>query len=57
MKTAGIIGGGGYTAGELIRILQYHPEVEIAYVYSNSQQGKEISETILNRRAVGSAVL
>lgn len=44
MKQVGIIGGGGYTAGELIRILQYHPEVEIAYVYSNSQQGKAISE-------------
>ncbi len=45
LKKAGIIGGGGYTAGELIRILQYHPKVDIAYVYSNSQKGKKISET------------
>jgi len=44
MIKAGIIGGGGYTAGELIRILNYHPEAEIAYVYSKSQQGKAISE-------------
>jgi N-acetyl-gamma-glutamyl-phosphate reductase len=44
MKKIGIIGGGGYTAGELIRILQYHPQVEISYVHSNSQQGKAISE-------------
>lgn len=44
MKQVGIIGGGGYTAGELIRILQYHPQAEIAYVYSNSQQGKPVSE-------------
>ena len=43
MKKIGIIGGGGYTAGELIRILQYHPQVEISYVHSNSQQGKAIS--------------
>lgn len=43
MIKAGIIGGGGYTAGELIRILLYHPEVEIAYVVSNSQAGKPVS--------------
>ncbi|MCB0630306.1 MAG: N-acetyl-gamma-glutamyl-phosphate reductase [Saprospiraceae bacterium] len=43
MKIAGIIGGGGYTAGELIRILQYHPEVEIAFVQSSSQTGKPVT--------------
>lgn len=42
MITAGIIGGGGYTAGELIRILTYHPEVELAFVHSNSQAGNPI---------------
>jgi N-acetyl-gamma-glutamyl-phosphate reductase len=41
----GIIGGGGYTAGELIRILQYHPEVEISFVQSASQAGKYVHET------------
>ncbi|MEM9928795.1 MAG: N-acetyl-gamma-glutamyl-phosphate reductase [Bacteroidota bacterium] len=40
----GIIGGGGYTAGELLRILVHHPEVEITYVQSESQQGKAIYE-------------
>lgn len=45
MKKAGIIGGGGYTAGELIRILQYHPEVEITFVHSKSQAGKPVSST------------
>lgn len=44
MKTVGIIGGGGYTAGELIRILLNHPEVEIKFVHSKSQQGKLVSE-------------
>lgn len=40
---AGIIGGAGYTGGELIRILLNHPDVEIAYAHSNSHAGKKIS--------------
>ena len=36
MIRAGIIGGAGYTAGELIRILVNHPECEIAFVQSIS---------------------
>ncbi|MCP9237075.1 N-acetyl-gamma-glutamyl-phosphate reductase [Lewinella sp. JB7] len=44
MKRVGIIGGGGYTAGELLRLLVHHPEVEIAVVESGSQAGKRISE-------------
>ena len=44
MIQAGIIGGGGYTAGELIRILSAHPEVELSYVYSDSQAGKKVYE-------------
>lgn len=35
----GIIGGAGYTAGELIRILINHPGVEIAFVHSSSNAG------------------
>ncbi|HOY20026.1 MAG TPA: N-acetyl-gamma-glutamyl-phosphate reductase [Haliscomenobacter sp.] len=45
MLKVGIIGGGGYTAGELIRILQYHPEVEISFVQSASQAGKYVYDT------------
>ena len=45
MIKAGIVGGGGYTAGELIRILLFHPEVELTSVLSNSQAGKVLSET------------
>lgn len=44
MIKAGIIGGAGYTAGELIRILISHPEVEIYSVMSGSHVGKPISE-------------
>lgn len=38
----GIIGGAGYTAGELIRILLQHPEVEINFIYSTSNAGNPI---------------
>jgi len=33
---AGIVGGAGYTGGELARILLNHPGVEIGFVHSNS---------------------
>ncbi len=36
----GIVGGAGYTAGELIRILLNHPAVEMDYVHSRSNAGK-----------------
>lgn len=39
MIQVGIIGGAGYTAGELIRILLNHPEAEIAFVQSSSNAG------------------
>ncbi len=39
MLRAGVIGGAGYTAGELIRLLLNHPEVEIAFVHSTSNAG------------------
>ncbi|MEX0721425.1 MAG: N-acetyl-gamma-glutamyl-phosphate reductase [Balneolaceae bacterium] len=42
MIKAGIIGGAGYTAGELLRILLHHPEVEIAGVLSNSHAGESL---------------
>lgn len=41
---AGIIGGAGYTAGELIRILINHPCVDISFVHSTSQSGLPISD-------------
>ena len=40
----GIIGGAGYTAGELLRILLFHPHVEIVFINSNSNAGKQISD-------------
>lgn len=41
----GIIGGAGYTGGELLRILINHPMVDIAFVHSNSQAGKPVYAT------------
>ena len=42
MIRAGIIGGAGYTAGELLRILVNHPQVEIAFVQSSSNAGNPL---------------
>jgi N-acetyl-gamma-glutamyl-phosphate reductase len=39
---AGIIGGAGYTGGELIRILINHPDVVISFVHSRSNAGKPV---------------
>ncbi|MBL7815502.1 MAG: N-acetyl-gamma-glutamyl-phosphate reductase [Saprospiraceae bacterium] len=43
MINIGIIGGAGYTAGELLRILLNHPSVNIRFVHSNSNAGNLLS--------------
>ena len=40
----GIIGGAGYTAGELIRLLINHPEAQIVFVNSESNAGNRLSD-------------
>ncbi len=40
----GIIGGAGYTGGELIRILLNHPQAKIAFVQSNSNAGNVLGK-------------
>ena len=44
MIKIGIIGGAGYTAGELLRILLNHPNAEIGFVQSTSNAGNRISD-------------
>lgn len=44
MIQVGIIGGAGYTAGELIRLLLDHPDVELCWVHSSSNAGKKVAE-------------
>lgn len=39
----GIIGGAGYTAGELVRLLINHPNAALDFVYSTSNAGNKIS--------------
>lgn len=44
MVRVGIIGGAGYTAGELIRILLNHPDAELSFVHSTSNAGNKLWE-------------
>ncbi len=43
MIKIGIIGGAGYTAGELIRLLVNHPMAEIVFINSTSNAGNKIT--------------
>ena len=38
----GIIGGAGYTGGELIRLLIHHPDVAVSFIHSRSNAGKAV---------------
>lgn len=42
MIKVGIIGGAGYTAGEMLRILLNHPEVDVHFVNSLSNAGNKL---------------
>jgi N-acetyl-gamma-glutamyl-phosphate reductase len=41
----GVVGGAGYTGGELLRLLVDHPHVTIDFVYSTTRAGKAVSDT------------
>lgn len=43
MIKAGIVGASGYTGGELLRILQHHPEVKISFAFSRHFGGQPVS--------------
>ncbi len=55
MIQAGIIGGAGYTAGELIRLLLNHSEVNLNFIYSTSNAGNKISD--IHQDLVGDSAL
>jgi len=44
----GIFGGSGYGGSELLRILLFHPNAEIAFVTANEQAGKAVSDVHRN---------
>jgi len=48
MKKIGIIGGTGYTGGELARLLSVHPNIEITAMTSRQSAGKKVSDTQTN---------
>ncbi len=55
MIQIGIIGGAGYTAGELIRLLLHHSKANINFAYSTSNAGNKISS--IHQDMVGSTDL
>jgi N-acetyl-gamma-glutamyl-phosphate reductase len=44
----GIFGGSGYGGSELLRILLFHPHVELVFVTANEQAGKPVGEVHRN---------
>lgn len=42
--SVGIVGGAGYTGGELIRLLINHPVAEIKFIHSKSNSGNAVSQ-------------
>lgn len=44
MKTVGIVGANGYTGSELVRLLAFHPNVTLSFLYSRSNSGVKISD-------------
>ncbi|MHC5310698.1 N-acetyl-gamma-glutamyl-phosphate reductase [Myroides sp. LJL116] len=51
----GILGGAGYTGGELLRILLNHPAVDISYIHSNSNANKKVYQ--VHRDLIGDTEL
>lgn len=52
MIKVSIVGGSGYTGGELLRLLSFHPEVEIQQVTSRGHLGEYVYQTHPNLRKV-----
>lgn len=50
MKRATIVGGSGYTGGELLRLLVAHPEIEVVQVTSRSHLGEYVYQVHPNLR-------
>ncbi|MBK1895980.1 N-acetyl-gamma-glutamyl-phosphate reductase [Chryseobacterium paridis] len=44
MKKVGIVGANGYTGSELVRLLAFHPNIELSFLYSRSNSGIRISD-------------
>jgi len=49
---AGIVGGSGYTGGELLRLLHFHPKVELTQITSREHAGRYAHTVHPNMRGV-----
>ncbi|MFQ3319483.1 MAG: N-acetyl-gamma-glutamyl-phosphate/LysW-gamma-L-alpha-aminoadipyl-6-phosphate reductase [Natronomonas sp.] len=52
MTTASVIGGSGFTGGELLRLLDGHPEFEVAQATSRSYENKTVGSIHPNLRGM-----
>ena len=61
-----VLGGTGYVAGELLRLIAGHPDLEVAAILSDSQPGAPVAGTFahlrstypdLKRRSCGSKLM
>ena len=52
MIRAGIVGGSGYTGGELLRLLHFHPQVEVTQITSREHAGRYAHTVHPNLRGV-----
>lgn len=59
MKSCGvtIVGGTGYGAGELLRLLSHHPEIEVCEVISRSNAGKPVATVHTHLEGISNLVL
>ncbi|WP_080778798.1 N-acetyl-gamma-glutamyl-phosphate reductase [Chryseobacterium phocaeense] len=57
MKKVGIVGANGYTGSELVRLLAFHPNITLSFLYSRSNSGTKISDLYPDLTAVCEMVL
>lgn len=57
MKKVGIVGANGYTGSELVRLLAFHPNITLSFLYSRSNSGTRISDLYPDLTAVCEMVL
>jgi N-acetyl-gamma-glutamyl-phosphate/LysW-gamma-L-alpha-aminoadipyl-6-phosphate reductase len=53
MKTASVVGASGFTGGELLRLLEGHPEFEVVQATSRSYENKTVGSVHPNLRGMG----
>ncbi|WP_254839450.1 N-acetyl-gamma-glutamyl-phosphate reductase [Natronomonas marina] len=53
MKTASVVGASGFTGGELLRLLESHPEFEVVQATSRSYENKTVGSVHPNLRGMG----